>query len=176
MQSHRRASLVGCTSPREGTQAAAQGQSARRSPTLRHARPPRAAKIVHLRRHAWCTDNALRPLLQASDWLKWGTDVTSYAKNAVQNATTLVAGSELEKKLAEATSNEPWGASGVKSPLCDTSSWNRELIRRPIVPQVRSALRSHGSPTATTTSKRCAHPGRAPRRPTTQTEQTAPSF
>merc|ERR1719329_1812062 len=51
----------------------------------------------------------------ASDWLKWGTDVTSYAKNAVQNATTLVAGSELEKKLAEATSNEPWGASGTLS-------------------------------------------------------------
>ena len=37
----------------------------------------------------------------------------------MQNATTLVAGSELEKKLAEATSNEPWGASGVKSPLCE---------------------------------------------------------
>ena len=53
---------------------------------------------------------------QASDWLKWGTDVSSYAKNAVQNATTLVAGSDLEKKLAEATSNEPWGASGVKEP------------------------------------------------------------
>ena len=53
---------------------------------------------------------------QASDWLKWGTDVSSYAKNAVQNATTLVAGSDLEKKLAEATSNEPWGASGVKAP------------------------------------------------------------
>ena len=51
----------------------------------------------------------------ATDWLKWGTDVTSYAKNAVQNATTLVAGSELEKKLAEATSNEPWGASGTLS-------------------------------------------------------------
>ena len=48
MQSHRRASLVGCTSQREGTQAATQGQSARRSPTLRRARPPRAAKIVHL--------------------------------------------------------------------------------------------------------------------------------
>lgn len=49
------------------------------------------------------------------DWVKWGTDLSSYAKNAVQNATTLVAGSELEKKLAEATSNEPWGASGAAS-------------------------------------------------------------
>mgnify|MGYP001986944987 CR=1 FL=1 len=47
------------------------------------------------------------------DWVKWGTDISSYAKNAVQNATMLVAGSELEKKLAEATSNEPWGASGT---------------------------------------------------------------
>ena len=48
--------------------------------------------------------------------VKWGTDLGSYAKNAVQSATTLVAGSELEKKLAEATSNEPWGASGVFGP------------------------------------------------------------
>jgi len=47
--------------------------------------------------------------------VKWGTDLGSYAKNAVQSATTLVAGSELEKKLAEATSNEPWGASGTLS-------------------------------------------------------------
>ena len=39
--------------------------------------------------------------------------MSSYARNAVQSATTLVAGSELEKKLAEATSNEPWGASGA---------------------------------------------------------------
>ena len=40
-------------------------------------------------------------------------DYASYAKNVALNATTLVAGSELEKKLAEATSNEPWGASGT---------------------------------------------------------------
>ena len=47
----------------------------------------------------------------------------------MQNATTLVAGSDLEKKLAEATSNEPWGASGV--PLEPEPSWDREPIRRP---------------------------------------------
>ena len=41
------------------------------------------------------------------------TDYASYAKNVAVTATTLVAGSELEKKLAEATSNEPWGASGT---------------------------------------------------------------
>ena len=40
-------------------------------------------------------------------------DYASYAKNVASQATTLVAGSELEKKLAEATSNEPWGASGT---------------------------------------------------------------
>ena len=48
----------------------------------------------------------------------WGTfssltDSLQYAKNVAVTATTLVAGSELEKKLAEATSNEPWGASGT---------------------------------------------------------------
>ena len=42
------------------------------------------------------------------------TDYASYAKNVAVQATTLVAGSELEKKLAEATSNEPWGASGTQ--------------------------------------------------------------
>ena len=91
----------------------------------------------------------------------------------MQNATTLVAGSELEKKLAEATSNEPWGASGVKSPLCE-----------------RVALESRADPptdcTAGTLSSEIARytygyddfkAVRAPwRRPTTQTEQTAPSF
>ena len=41
------------------------------------------------------------------------SDYASYAKNVAAQATTLVAGSELEKKLAEATSNEPWGASGT---------------------------------------------------------------
>ena len=48
-----------------------------------------------------------------SDWMKWGTDMASYAKNAAAQASTLVAGSELEKKLAEATTNEPWGASST---------------------------------------------------------------
>ena len=41
------------------------------------------------------------------------SDVASYARNAAVQATTLVAGSELEKKLCEACSNEPWGASGT---------------------------------------------------------------
>eukprot|EP00322_Chrysochromulina_rotalis_P023252 CAMPEP_0115856150 /NCGR_PEP_ID=MMETSP0287-20121206/14903_1 /TAXON_ID=412157 /ORGANISM="Chrysochromulina rotalis, Strain UIO044" /LENGTH=655 /DNA_ID=CAMNT_0003310313 /DNA_START=4 /DNA_END=1968 /DNA_ORIENTATION=+ len=41
------------------------------------------------------------------------TDYASYAKNVAVTATTLVAGTELEKKMAEATSNEPWGASGT---------------------------------------------------------------
>ena len=65
----------------------------------------------------------------SNDWVKWGTDLSSYAKNAVQNATTIVAGSELEKKLAEATSNEPWGASGKPCAL-----WLRAgvLIAKPI--------------------------------------------
>ena len=40
-------------------------------------------------------------------------DYASYAKNMAVTATTLVAGTELEKKLTEATSNEPWGASGT---------------------------------------------------------------
>ena len=48
-----------------------------------------------------------------SDWLAWGTDMASYAKNAAVQASTLVAGTELERKLAEATSNEPWGASSA---------------------------------------------------------------
>ena len=48
-----------------------------------------------------------------TDWMKWGADMASYAKQAANQASTLVAGSELEKKLAEATSNEPWGASGT---------------------------------------------------------------
>ena len=37
------------------------------------------------------------------------SDYASYAKNVALTATTLVAGTELEKKLTEATSNEPWG-------------------------------------------------------------------
>merc|ERR1712185_48749 len=41
------------------------------------------------------------------------TDMASYARNAAIQATTLVAGSELERKLLEACSNEPWGASGT---------------------------------------------------------------
>ena len=41
------------------------------------------------------------------------SDIASYARNAAAQATTLVAGSELEKKLCEACSNEPWGASGT---------------------------------------------------------------
>ena len=41
------------------------------------------------------------------------SDLASYARNAAVQATTLVAGSELEKKLTEACSNEPWGASGT---------------------------------------------------------------
>jgi hypothetical protein len=41
------------------------------------------------------------------------SDMASYARNVASQATTLVAGSELEKKLAEACSNEPWGASGT---------------------------------------------------------------
>jgi hypothetical protein len=47
------------------------------------------------------------------DWMKWGNDMASYAKNAAQQATTLVAGTDLEKKLSDATSNEPWGASSM---------------------------------------------------------------
>ena len=37
----------------------------------------------------------------------------SYAKQAATAATTMVAGTELDKKLAEATTNEPWGASST---------------------------------------------------------------
>jgi len=48
-----------------------------------------------------------------SDWMKWGADSLSYARQAAAQATTLVAGTELDKKLAEATTNEPWGASGT---------------------------------------------------------------
>ena len=48
-----------------------------------------------------------------SDWMKWGNDMASYAKNAAQQATTLVAGTDLEKKLSDATTNEPWGASSA---------------------------------------------------------------
>ena len=47
------------------------------------------------------------------DWMKWGSDMASYARNSAATVTTMVAGSELEKRLAEATSNEPWGASGT---------------------------------------------------------------
>lgn len=48
----------------------------------------------------------------AMDFMNKMTDLASYAKNTAVQATTLVAGSELEKKLTEACSNEPWGASG----------------------------------------------------------------
>ena len=51
-----------------------------------------------------------------ADWLKSFNDVAGYAKNAAQQASTMLAGSELEKKLAEATSNEPWGASSQSAP------------------------------------------------------------
>ena len=47
------------------------------------------------------------------DYYSKMTDLASYARNAAVQATTLVAGSELEKKLTEACSNEPWGASGT---------------------------------------------------------------
>lgn len=47
------------------------------------------------------------------DFMSKMTDLASYAKTTAVQATTLVAGSELEKKLTEATSNEPWGASGT---------------------------------------------------------------
>jgi epsin len=47
------------------------------------------------------------------DMMSRMTDLASYARNAAVQATTLVAGSELEKKLTEACSNEPWGASGT---------------------------------------------------------------
>lgn len=48
-----------------------------------------------------------------SDWMKWASDTASYAKQAASQATTMVAGTELDKKLAEATTNEPWGASST---------------------------------------------------------------
>ena len=48
-----------------------------------------------------------------TDWLKWGTESLSYAKQAASQATTILAGTELDKKLAEATTNEPWGASST---------------------------------------------------------------
>ena len=41
------------------------------------------------------------------------TDVAAYARNTAMTASTLVMGSELERKLQEACSNEPWGASGT---------------------------------------------------------------
>ena len=47
------------------------------------------------------------------DWLKWGNDMASYAKNAANQASALMAGTELEKKIAEACSNKPWGASST---------------------------------------------------------------
>ena len=47
------------------------------------------------------------------DFMNKMTDLASYARNTAVQATTLVAGSELEKKLTEACSNEPWGASGT---------------------------------------------------------------
>ena len=56
------------------------------------------------------------------DWLKWGNDMASYAKNAANQASALMAGTELEKKLAEATSNEPWGASGAALRSASASS------------------------------------------------------
>jgi len=49
----------------------------------------------------------------SSDWVKSFSDIAGYAKNAAQQASTMMAGSELERKLAEATSNEPWGASSA---------------------------------------------------------------
>jgi len=49
----------------------------------------------------------------SSDWVKSFSDIAGYAKNAAQQASTMMAGSELERKLAEATSNEPWGASST---------------------------------------------------------------
>ncbi|MBO8631324.1 hypothetical protein INO08_16610, partial [Staphylococcus aureus] len=48
-----------------------------------------------------------------SDWIKWASDTASYAKQAAAQAATQVAGTELDKKLAEATTNEPWGASST---------------------------------------------------------------
>lgn len=51
------------------------------------------------------------------DWMKSFNDIAGYAKNVAQQASTMVAGSELEKKLAEATSNEPWGASSARCSL-----------------------------------------------------------
>ena len=48
-----------------------------------------------------------------SDWVKWASDTASYAKQAASQASVLVAGTELDKKLAEATTNEPWGASST---------------------------------------------------------------
>eukprot|EP00965_Chrysotila_dentata_P022711 752496-Pleurochrysis_carterae.AAC.1 len=60
------------------------------------------------------------------DWLKWGSDMASYAKNAASTASTMVAGTELEKKLAEATSNEPWGASGTMLSEISQATFNYE--------------------------------------------------
>ena len=65
------------------------------------------------------------------DWLKSVSDIASYAKNAAQTATTMVAGSDLERKLAEAMSNEPWGASGAPPPPASQEPRARARTRPP---------------------------------------------
>ena len=37
----------------------------------------------------------------SSDWVKSFSDIAGYAKNAAQQASTMMAGSELERKLAD---------------------------------------------------------------------------
>ena len=62
------------------------------------------------------------------DWMKWGNDMASYAKNAASQASVLVAGTDLDKKLAEATSNEPWGASGAAALFPEPLGYHHEVV------------------------------------------------
>ena len=76
--------------------------------TTRHHRRPLRAPSPRGRRGA--RGGSSRTM---GDWMKWGSDMASYARNSAATVTTMVAGSELEKRLAEATSNEP-GARAVR--------------------------------------------------------------
>ena len=70
-----------------------------------------------------------RPAGEAMDMMSKMTDLAGYARNAAVQATTLVAGSELEKKLTEATSNEPWGASGTMlAELAEASAVSEAVV------------------------------------------------
>jgi hypothetical protein len=118
------------------------------------------------------------------DWMKSFNDIAGYAKNAAQQASTMVAGSELEKKLAEATSNEPWGASSARcspafvplrrrlarapagwnapifavpqlsQPVLSARARANHLLHLPVVPQAPCWERLPVPPSRTTTSRR----------------------